>query len=157
MTLRSAVLFLSATGVGLSVYALIQHYGPEGSAVCNFSETFSCDLVNKGPWAEMLGMPVAGVGIAGYAAFVMLALLQPQGWQRFFAAGALAGFAFSLYLTYLEAFVIHAWCLICLASLLDITALSIIGGGLLWRERRRDKITTEKRRGETQQPHETGG
>ena len=68
------IAILSLAGVAVSAYALSQHYAPLGSAFCNLGETFSCDLVNKSAFSEVFGIPVAGIGVAGYAALFALAL-----------------------------------------------------------------------------------
>jgi uncharacterized membrane protein len=53
------------------------------------------------------------------------------------AVATLCGFGFALYLTYIEAFVLGVWCILCLSSLAVITAISGCAGALAWR-------TTEK-------------
>jgi len=45
----------------------------------------------------------------------------------------LFGFMFSAYLTAIEAFVIHAWCMWCLGSAITMTALFIVSGLRLWK------------------------
>jgi uncharacterized membrane protein len=66
---------------------------------------------------------VAIIGLAGYGALFATALIGLQsgfGTARavpiVLAGGAVGGLAFSAYLTYLEAFVIHAWCQWCVVS-----------------------------------------
>ncbi|OHA46384.1 MAG: hypothetical protein A3A80_03420 [Candidatus Terrybacteria bacterium RIFCSPLOWO2_01_FULL_44_24] len=126
MKIRTLVSFLSALGVVISVYALYQHYGPVGTAFCNISDKFSCDLVNKSSWSEIGGMPVALFGIIGYAAIFILTLHRPASWEKLLVIFTILGFLFSLYLTYLEAFVILVWCIICLASIIIMTALTLL-------------------------------
>ncbi len=74
-----------------------------------------CDAVNASPYASIAGIPVAALGVAGYAALLILAvwaLAAPESapyWVtdlRLFAA--ILGFLFAAYLTALELFVIHA-------------------------------------------------
>lgn len=124
---------LSLAGVAVSAYALYQHYAPLGSAFCNLGETFSCDLVNKSAFSEVFGIPVAGIGIAGYVALFALALgafFDPASAPRllpWILAAAIGGLLFSLYLTYVEFFVIGAVCILCVISqtlILAITALA---------------------------------
>lgn len=126
------IIFLSLLGVLLSGYSLYAHYSPTPSTICNFSETFSCDAVNKSEYAEIVGIPVALVGLGGYVLLAVLALniLRGKSFQKDLFWFSLIGFVFSLYLTYLEAFVIHAWCPVCLLSqitILIIVVLSFIG------------------------------
>ncbi len=119
------LLFFLAMGMFVALWSLKNHYVSHGSSACNINVTFNCDLVNKGIYSEILGFPVAGIGVAGFLIMGLTAFLQRKDDDPLLAKvlffTALGGLAFSLYLTYLEAFVIHAWCLLCLASLSAIT------------------------------------
>jgi len=42
------------------------------------------------------------------------------------AAGALGGLGFALYLTYIEGFILHTWCILCLSSLALISAITVL-------------------------------
>ncbi|MFA5854309.1 MAG: vitamin K epoxide reductase family protein [Patescibacteria group bacterium] len=124
-------IFFSVAGLLVSLYALKQHYAPLGTSVCNVSATLNCDLVNKGPYGEIYGFPVAAIGIIGYLMILIVAtqFLRTKDpvlgkAMLFLLAG---GVAFSLYLTALEAFVIYAWCLVCLASLSSISGAAFTG------------------------------
>ena len=45
----------------------------------------------------------------------------------------LGGFMFSGYLTSMEAFVLHSWCLWCVGSAITMTLLFIVSSARLWR------------------------
>lgn len=93
-----------------------------------------CNAVQSSPYARLFGvLPVGVFGLMGY-----LALLAAWGARRFLLplrrTAALAYFAmssfgviFSIYLTGLELFVIHAVCLWCLSSAIIMTALLLLG------------------------------
>lgn len=130
MKLRSLAIIFSTLGILISGYAYYQHLSPVESSFCNISDTFSCDIVNKGPWSEIQNIPVSLIGIIGYAFLLSLAVFKPAAWKRWFLFGSLFGFSFSLYLTYLEWRVIFAWCIICISSLFIITALLLMS--LFW-------------------------
>jgi vitamin-K-epoxide reductase (warfarin-sensitive) len=125
------LLFFIAAGLLVSLYALKQHYAPLGGGACNVTETFNCDLVNRGPYGKIFGFPVAGMGVIGYVMMGIVAIHFSKTKDPVIGKGLLlllaGGIGFSLYLTYLEAFVIHAWCLICLASLSSIVGASVSG------------------------------
>ncbi|MBI4449851.1 vitamin K epoxide reductase family protein, partial [Candidatus Uhrbacteria bacterium] len=119
-------------------YALWQHYAPLGSAFCNLGETFSCDIVNKSAFSEVFGIPVALLGVLGYVGIGSLALgalvdtAQRARLLPVLLTVSLIGLVFSLYLTYIELFVIGAVCILCVTSqalILAITALA----GIVWR------------------------
>lgn len=133
-----AIILLALVGVGVSSYALWQHYAPLNSSFCNFGETFSCDLINKSAYSEVLGIPVALIGLVGYlaiVAFAMFALLDAAHCRH--ACAALLGLSifgvfFSLFFTYIEFFVIGAACVLCIASQVIIIAAVIIAA-IAWR------------------------
>ncbi len=83
-----------------------------------------CDAVQASRYATLLGVPTAAWGVAFYAAALSLALgrLSAQRWFRLVLL-AVAGVAFSAYLTYLEIFVVRALCGWCLASAVVSVAL----------------------------------
>lgn len=125
------LLFFLAAGLLVSIYALEQHYAPLGTGACNVSTTFNCDLVNHGPYAEILGFPVAAIGLIGYFAMGLVAMKfskekDPVLGKALYAM-LVGGLAFSLYLASLEEFVIGAWCLICLGSLSCIFGATLSG------------------------------
>lgn len=149
---------LSLAGIAVSAYALWQHYAPLGSAFCNIGETFSCDLVNKSAFSEAFGIPVALIGILGYVGIGALALaaytkVSPplvEGEREGVAREArgreireflsvllitsLLGLAFSLYLTYIEFFVIGAVCILCVISQTLILAITTFSA-IVWKRR----------------------
>ncbi|TAK04819.1 hypothetical protein EPO33_02375 [Patescibacteria group bacterium] len=128
------------TGIGTANagYALWQHYAPAGSAFCNLSATFSCDIVNKSPFSEFMGVPVALIGIVGNIALLaagLWLLRHPRNAAVLYLALALGALGFSLYLTGIEFFLLGAFCIVCLFSqgmTLTIAALAV----LAWRKSR---------------------
>lgn len=113
------VTILALTGLFISVYLLLYHLGYYGVLLCG---TGSCDLVQSSKYADFLGLPVPGWGAVWYLAMlsfgIMLAGNSPEAsWPGKLAAGfATGGLAFSVYLTALELFVIHAICRWCVVS-----------------------------------------
>lgn len=125
-----ALIILSTLGALVSSYLVYQHYKPLGDAICNINNYVNCDIVNKSEYAEILGIPVAALGLAAYVVIFFVSLTLLRGWFKH-AAISLAvftagGLVFSLYLTIVEFFVLHAVCLFCLASQAIILALFII-------------------------------
>ena len=82
---------------------------------------------------------MALIGIAGYLAVLALATIYRDQAETpaMLAMGSLAGLAFALYLTYIEGFVLAAWCILCLSSLALISA-SRCFHRLLWLQRSAD-------------------
>jgi uncharacterized membrane protein len=120
MVNRMVVAVLALVGVLISTYMTAYKLGALGDIVCG---TGGCQTVQNSPWSSFMGMPVPMIGLAGYGALMLTAIagLQPAFAHRrivplALAGGASIGLAFSAYLTYLEAFVIHAWCRWCVGS-----------------------------------------
>jgi len=130
---RNGILFLfiailSLAGVVDSAIALQRHYAKSDTNFCDFNQKFNCDIVNRSEYSTMVGIPVAGIGVAGYAALFVLATFlksRPETPNRLLAA-SLAGLAFALYLTYIEAYELTTWCILCVASLVLIFLISIL-------------------------------
>ena len=123
------ILFFSVVGLVASVYSVKTHYAVNVSAICDINETFNCDVVNKSTYSQFLGIPVAFMGVGAYL-FFLLSLFTYKSTKNemlldFMGAAALIGFLFSLYLTYVEAYVLYTWCLVCLSSQLSILVILI--------------------------------
>ena len=125
---------LSLAGLFIAIYMYLYKIGKIGSLVCG---TGGCETVQLSPQARFLGVEVALLGIFGYAAMLLLALLslQPKfsgpAWpSRLLAILAGGGVLFTVYLTYLELFVIHAICRWCVGSaviIVGLFALALLG------------------------------
>lgn len=143
---------LALAGLFVSLYMLLYSLGVYGSLMCGPGG--SCEVVQASSWAVFLGIPVPGWGVAWYAAVFALALAGLRRDERSSGAGrearepgtdrtevalrllAAAGLAFTLYLTAVEAFVLHAFCRWCLASAVLATGIAAVVGYGWCRERR---------------------
>ena len=123
-----AIAALCLAGVIDSAISLQRHYAKSATEFCDFSQRFSCDIVNRSEYSSLMGIPVAAIGVAGYAALFVLGTFwksRPETPNRLLGA-ALAGLAFALYLTYVEAYVLETWCILCLLSLCLIFLISVL-------------------------------
>ena len=134
------VAVFSLAGVINSAISLERHYAKSATEFCDFSQKFSCDIVNRSEYSSIMGIPVAGIGIAGYTLLFVLATfrrLRPETPNQLLGA-ALAGLAFALYLTYIEAYVLLTWCILCLISLALISSISLLALAVRLRAAGRD-------------------
>jgi uncharacterized membrane protein len=120
-TLRRIAVFVAAFGIGVATYITIADAGG-GAPVC-LAGGGGCQTVASSSYSHLLGANVAVLGIAGYVLLLVTALLRGDGPRMAGFALALSGFGFSLYLTYLELFVIDAICQWCVASAALMTML----------------------------------
>jgi len=123
------ITLLAVVGIVLSAVSLKNHYSGVKTEYCDLGDTFNCDLVNRSVYSHIGPVPVAAIGLVGYAALFALSRLRQRGAHLLMLLGALAGLAFALYLTYIEAYALGVWCILCLGSLAiiaGITALSAV-------------------------------
>lgn len=117
---RMVVAILALLGFLVSLYMLAYAMGLTGAVICGLG---NCEAVQNSPYAMLGPIPVAGLGALGYLALLIPSVLGLQPTSRgsrlvplALLAGGIVGVGFSAYLTYLEVFVIHAWCQWCVAS-----------------------------------------
>lgn len=118
--LRIALTLLAVAGLGISAYLTWVHLS-DTSPVC-VGGGGGCDAVQASRYSEVVGVPVALLGVLAYAGMLLAALLGGREAALFGLFVALVGALFSVYLTYLELFVIRAICQWCVASALVIVA-----------------------------------
>jgi uncharacterized membrane protein len=112
---------LALVGVAISAYLTWVHYA-DVEPLC--SGISNCTRVQTSKYADLAGVPVALIGLAGYLA-ILGSLAVPGEDGRLLAVFlTLVGVGFSGYLTYLELAVIHAICQWCVASAVVMTALA---------------------------------
>jgi len=128
------VAILAVCGIGVSSISLQHHYATSKTAYCEIGESFNCDIVNRSEYSSIMGIPVALIGMLGYAGLFGLATVYRGRRETpgllFGAAGA--GLAFALYLTYIEARVLGVWCILCLSSLALISMITIAATAIWW-------------------------
>jgi uncharacterized membrane protein len=122
------IAILAVAGMAVSSVSLAHHYSTSKSSFCDFSEAVNCDIVNRSEYSAMLGIPVALMGVLGYFALLVIAMMnrRRRGNLHLLFWLAAAGLAFALYLTYIEGFVLYTWCILCLSSLVIIFSISVL-------------------------------
>lgn len=131
--LTALSLALAAGGIAVSAYLTLVHYRDD-LLVCAVG---GCHTVQKSPYAELAGVPVALLGLGMFVTMALLGLLRrarPAWMERITLvtfALALAGAIFAIYLTYLELFVIEAICQWCVLTALLTWGLLLVEGKLV--------------------------
>jgi vitamin-K-epoxide reductase (warfarin-sensitive) len=136
--LMSVVAVIAVCGMVVSSVSLQHHYAKSKTEYCDIGETFNCDIVNRSEYSKLLGVPVALIGMLGYAALAGLATIsrERQATPSLLFAGAAAGLAFALYLSYIEKYELGVWCILCLSSLGLISISTVLGAAIWWKSRR---------------------
>jgi len=121
--LRLVAIVLALIGLGVASYLTYIHY-EDIRPVCGLGG--DCIKVQSSEWSKLAGIPVAVLGLIGYA--IILASLFVPGEEALIAGAltSLVGFGFSAYLTYRELFTIDAICPWCVASAIVMTLLAIV-------------------------------
>ncbi len=123
---RYLLLACCLLGGTLSAVSLHSHYRTDPTGYCDLNQTFNCDFVNRSVYSELMGVPVALIGLLGY---LVLFGLSARGGRPVMAlqfAAAIIGLGFALYLAYVEAYVLAVWCLLCIGSLAAISAITLL-------------------------------
>jgi uncharacterized membrane protein len=123
-----SVLILLLIGIGVAIYmAYVEVTNTD--AVCG--PVGDCNTVQQSSYATLFGIiPIGVLGVLGYLLIGILwlfVIVGPINWQRISTLCLLAltlfGTLFSIYLTFLEPFVIGATCTWCLTSAIVMTLL----------------------------------
>lgn len=120
--MRYFIAFLALAGIYVASMALRVHYSTD-TQPCSINEKWDCGIVNHSPYAVIGPVPVAAIGIAGYVVIAALSLARRR---RLLAGAVVLGLAFSLYLTYIEKYVLTVWCLYCVISLGIISLITVL-------------------------------
>lgn len=121
-----AAALLSLLGLADALYLTVEHVTGQ-SVKCTLIS--GCSEVLSSPYAVVAGIPLAAIGAAAYFTVFSLATLAAFGYR---AAGTLltplltAMFVVSLWLIYLQAFVIREFCQYCLLSAAITTGLLLV-------------------------------
>jgi vitamin-K-epoxide reductase (warfarin-sensitive) len=116
--MRILLAILSALGIIVSSLALRVHY---------VTDRQPCDI-------NAHGIPVALIGILGYA---LLLILAAFGLRKLLLVSAVLGLAYALYLTHIEHDLLQVWCLYCVCSQAIIALITLLGAGWVAFGRRR--------------------
>jgi len=123
--LRAWLAGLALAGVLISSY-LTWTYLNGAVPVC-VGGSGGCETVQTSRYSEILGVPVAALGLFAYATMLLCAVLRGEKAALSGAFVALVGVLFSAYLSYLELFVLRAICQWCVASAVLVVAYLVLG------------------------------
>lgn len=148
--MRFLIALLAIAGIFDSSRALRVHMeDPSVAPPCAVTEHWDCGFVNhsrfavfpptsfdEDPESPKFHLPVAVLGIVGYALIAVLALAN-QLWLTLQAAEI--GFAFAAFLSYMEAFILEKWCIYCVWSqgIITVILLTTIVALIVDRRRKR--------------------
>lgn len=121
--LRVALAAVSVLGLALAVYLTVVRFSG-GDLACVVGG--GCEVVQNSEYATLLGIPVPVLGIVGYAGFLVSAAIAGPPGRALGLFNGLVAAAFSGWLTYVEAFILRAWCTWCVASAVLVSIATVI-------------------------------
>ncbi|MGA7522959.1 MAG: vitamin K epoxide reductase family protein [Acidobacteriaceae bacterium] len=119
--MRYLIVLLALAGIVVSALALHVHYS-HGVEPCDINSRWDCGIVNHSRYSMIHGVPVAALGIIGYALIGFAAFIRQRGATLVLA---LIGLGFALYLSNIEAHVLEVWCLYCVISQFLIALITL--------------------------------
>lgn len=123
LTLSQRLLFgLTIAGIVIAGYLTITHLSG-APIVC--STDHGCDIIRASSYSKLWGIPIAVFGLGMFLFIAGLQLVRPAYTMTLLTLIMGAGVAVSAYLTYLEAYVIHAWCSWCVAQAIVIVVMFV--------------------------------
>lgn len=130
--MRWFIASLAMLGLIVSILAFRVHYSNDVQP-CDINSHWDCGVVNHSRYAELLHVPVAAIGIAGYLALALVALARRRGLTL---AASVAGLAFALYLSSIEAYRLEVWCLYCVISQVTIALITLLAAVWVFLQRK---------------------
>lgn len=127
---KHLLLALSLLGLFDALYLLWVYTSPSRPIVCLGG---GCDAVRASSYAHLFGVPLPAFGVANYLVLALLILAADlvsaplaRSIRAVLAAISGGGFLYSIYLTSLEKWVIHAWCTWCVISAITVTCIFLL-------------------------------
>ena len=123
------IALLALAGLSAATYVYVAH-SLGFRLVCPFAT--GCDAVQDSPYAVLFGLPVALLGMVGFAAYIVLALtgLRSSAARHEYLHALLVlsvvEVAFTSYMAYLQVLVIRAICSWCMFSAAVTVALAAL-------------------------------
>lgn len=121
-----SLIAIASVGVIDATYLTVKHY--KGSIDCSIIS--GCQEVLNSSYSEIMGIPLALLGVFYYISVIFLALLyidtKKEKILKLLKYYPIFGFVFSMWLVYLQIFEIGAICQYCMLSALSSTTLFVV-------------------------------
>ena len=128
MPLSLALIYVfSLIGIADTCY-LVYHKIKGTDVACPFFPKEWCKKVQYAPQSKTFGIPNSMAGLGMYSLILILTILFSNGGVPFLPIQIIVGigFLFSLYFTYVQAFVLRAFCTWCVVSAINFVVLAVV-------------------------------
>jgi uncharacterized membrane protein len=136
---RLAVAAFALVGAGIAAYLTFEHY-TGGAVACS---TGGCEQVQNSSYSKLVGVPVSLIGLVGYLLIFASAFVRGEVGAVVGGALTLIGFAFAMYLLYVQLAIIEAICQWCVGSDAVLTVLLVLAVLRLIAMRREFAVSAE--------------
>lgn len=121
------------------MYLLYLHFSGAESLLCDFNNEVSCDIVNHSRFSEILGIPVALLGMIYFISLLPIIFSKKlEKFNRIIFLFTLFSLVYSLFLSVMEFAVIGAVCVMCETS--KIVMLAILLTSYMAVKERREEL-----------------
>lgn len=123
--LFNIIKILSIIGITLAIYLLVEQLTQSSFRPCTINSVVNCDAIISGPVAKTLGIPTPLYGFIGYICIFLAAWFKKR---KTLIGIASFGLIFCLYIAYIELFMLHVICPVCIACqiiMLSVFSLAI--------------------------------
>lgn len=123
---RWSIAILSVLGLLVSCYMTYSFFSSGTDSFCTAGS--GCDAVKASAYSTLFGVPVSLFGAGGYLLLFLISTVgmsKKKRWTRLYYLSLIA-LSFSVYLTYIELFVINAICPYCVTSAVIILIIFIL-------------------------------
>lgn len=127
------ITILSILGILLALFLYYEYLFQPAFRPCSVNATVNCDAVISGPIKTFLGVPVSLIGLLGYIVIFFAALFKKSS---VVLGTVVFGMLFCIRLIFLEVFVIHVICPVCISCFIVMTAILILALRLVSAEKK---------------------
>ncbi len=108
---------LAIFGLMLGSYLMYEQITMPAWTPCTINATVNCDAVIKGEVSKTLGIPTPIYGLVGYAMILLGAITKSK---KLVLSMAAFGLVFCMYIAYVELFMLHVICPVCIGCQVDM-------------------------------------
>ena len=114
---------LAIFGLMLGSYLMYEQITMPAWTPCTINATVNCDSVIKGEVSKTLGIPTPIYGLVGYAMILLGAIIKNK---KLVLSMAAFGLVFCMYIAYVELFMLHVVCPVCIGCQVDMIITFIL-------------------------------
>lgn len=115
-----ALMVISFLGMLNSLYLTYLHFSSEANSFCNLGAEFNCEVVNSSSYSELFGVPIAFLGFTMFSLLGLMTIYASENFDKrkiiiqIISAMLFFGFIYSIYLVYIQKFVLKTYCTFCI-------------------------------------------